>query len=50
LAPDPLLLSSSKNSRKKIFIPPVLYLPYDFLSLKNDVNVASKSRIINKKT
>ncbi len=46
--PDPLvrairiLLSSSKNS-KKILIPTVLGLLYDFVSLKNDVNLASKS-------
>jgi hypothetical protein len=40
LAPD--LLSSSKIVRKT-FILPVLGLLYDFLSLKNDVNAASKT-------
>ncbi len=39
-APDPL--SSSKNS-KKTFFSPVVWLLYDFLSLKYDVNVALKS-------
>ncbi len=37
-----ILLSSIKNS-KKTFISTVLWLLYDYLSLKNDVNVASKS-------
>jgi hypothetical protein len=50
--PDPLaqciririwiLLLSSKNERKT-WISTVLLLPYDFLLLKNDVNVVSKS-------
>jgi hypothetical protein len=51
--PDPLvwgtvririLLSSSKNSKKNLD-PTVLWLLYDILSLKNDVNVASESNI-----
>ncbi len=33
---------------RKTFIPPVLGLLYDFLSLKNDVNVLA-SKVINKK-
>ncbi len=37
-----ILLSPSKNSRKTL-IPTVLWLLLDFLSLKNDVNVPSKS-------
>ncbi len=37
--PDP---SSCKNS-KKTLIPTILWLFFDFLSLKNDVNVPSKS-------
>jgi hypothetical protein len=40
--PDPSILSSSKN-RKKALIPGVLRLLQGFLSLKNDVNVTSKS-------
>jgi hypothetical protein len=39
--PDPSI--SSKNSFKN-FIPTDLWLLYDFLSLKNYVNVASKSK------
>ncbi len=42
ISPEPILLSSSKN-RKKNLDPSVLWLLYDFLSLKNDVNVSSKS-------
>ncbi len=51
LDPDPevwiwiwirILLLSSKNS-KKTMIPTVLWLLFDFLSLKNDVNVPSNS-------
>jgi len=39
-----ILLSSSKNSKKNIdFLGTVLWLLYDFLSLKNDVNVPLKS-------
>jgi len=38
-----ILLSSSKNS-KKTLIPTVWWLLFYFLSLKNDVNVPSKSR------
>ncbi len=39
-----ILLSSSKNTVvRKTLIPTVLWLLYDFLSLKNDVNVPSKS-------
>ncbi len=40
--PDPVILSSSKNSKKIIDSCTVLCLLYDFLSLKNDVNVPSK--------
>ncbi len=53
--PDPLVrntvrirlhicLSSSKNSKKTTLIPIDMWLLYDFLSLKNDVNVPSKSK------
>jgi hypothetical protein len=35
---------------RKPLIPTVLWLLYDFLSLKNDVNIASKSTVIRKKT
>jgi hypothetical protein len=46
-APDPL--SSSKNSKKNLdsycFVTSL-----DFLSLKNDVNVPSKSTVISRKT
>ncbi len=41
-ASDPDPLSSSKNS-KKTLIPIALLLLFDFLSLKNDVNVPSKN-------
>ncbi len=37
-----ILLSSSKISKKKTWIPTVLWLFNDFLSLKIDVNVPSK--------
>ncbi len=41
--PDPdWLVKVSKNS-KKTLIPTALWLLFDFLSLKNDVNVPSKS-------
>ncbi len=50
LDPDPLeawlriLLSSSKNSKKNLdSYGTVLLLLFDFLSLKNDINVPSKS-------
>jgi hypothetical protein len=38
-----MLLSSSKKQLRNALIPAVLLLLYDFLSLKNDVNVLSKS-------
>ena len=40
-----ILLSSSKNGKKKPLIPTVLWLLYDFLSLTNEVNVPSKRKI-----
>ncbi len=42
--PDPDHSTSSKNS-KKTFISTVLCLIYDFLSLKNDLIVPSKSNM-----
>jgi hypothetical protein len=42
LDPDPLLLSSCKNSKKNLDSYYFVTL-FDFFSLKNDVNVASKS-------
>ncbi len=39
-----IFLSSSKNSKKNIDSYTVLWLLSDFLSLKNDVNVPSKSK------
>ncbi len=38
--PDPSII---KKNSQKTWIPTVLWLLYDFLSLKNDVNVPSKS-------
>ncbi len=49
-APAPDLLSSSKNLDSFLPVPTVLWLLCDFLSLKDDVNVPSKSnKVISKK-
>ncbi len=42
-----ILLVSSNKSRKKILISTVLWLLYDFLSLKNDLYVPLKSKKAN---
>jgi len=41
--PDPSFMISSNKSSKKNLIPTFLSLVFDFLSLKNYVNVPSKS-------
>ncbi len=42
-APDPGPLNHQAKIVRKTLIPTVLWLLYYFLSLKNDVNVTSKS-------
>ncbi len=44
--PDPYMYHQAKLVRKTL-IPTVLLLLFDFLSLKNDVNVISKSYKLN---
>jgi hypothetical protein len=49
--PDPFpSFHNQAKIRRKTLIPTVLWLFYDFLSLKNCVNAASKSKVISNKT
>ncbi len=45
-----ILLSSSETSKKNPLSPTVLWLLYDFLSLKNDANVPCLQNVIRGKT